>query len=110
MEIVRRVSSAPEAADRLARSGLAPLFARIYAARGIADASELDHTLVRLPGYASFRGMAAAAQRLSLAIERREPVLVVGDYDADGATASAVAMLGLRSMGAIVDFLVPNRF
>ena len=108
MEIARRV--VPDTAEALARAGLPPVLARIYAARGIAEASELEHSLARLPGFTSFRGMAAAAKRLGQAIERDERLLIVGDYDADGATASAVAVLGLRSMGARVDFLVPNRF
>src|SRR5439155_10692859 len=50
------------------------------------------------------------AVRLADAIERREKILIVADYDADGATACAVGMRGLAAMGAVVDFLVPNRF
>ena len=56
------------------------------------------------------KGIDAAATRLADAIARREKILIVADYDADGATACAVAVRGLAAMGAVVDFLVPNRF
>ena len=106
--IVRR--PIPEAHAALAASGIAPVLARIYAARGIAAASELDHSLKSLPDFRRFANVDAAAARLASAIGSRERIVVVGDYDADGATASAVAVRGLRAMGADVDFLVPNRF
>ena len=91
-------------------SGVPPVLARIYAARGIVAAAELDCSLKALPDYARLANIDAAAARLALAIERGERVLIVGDYDADGATASAVGVRGLRAMGANVGFLVPNRF
>ena len=56
------------------------------------------------------KGIDAAAARLADAIARRERIVIVADYDADGATACAVAVRGLAAMGAVVDFLVPNRF
>ncbi len=108
MEIVRR--TVPESARLLASSGLHPVLARVFAARGIATANELDRGLATLPGFATMKGIDAAAARLADAIARREKIVVVADYDADGATACAVAMRGLASMGAVVDFLVPNRF
>jgi single-stranded-DNA-specific exonuclease len=106
--IVRR--AIPDAHRSLLAHGLPPVLARIYAARGIADPRELDHSLAALPDFAPMANIDVAAARLAGAIERHERILVVADYDADGATACAVALLGLRAMGADVDFLVPNRF
>ena len=94
----------------LVAAGVSPLFARIYAARGVVDATELDHELARLPPFAALKGIAAAATRLADAIARAERVIIIADYDADGATACAVGMRGLGAMGARIDFLVPNRF
>ncbi len=108
MAIVRRPLAAAAAA--LERDGLSPVLARIYAARGIGSAAELDHSLRALPPFAALRGVDAAAARLARAIAERERMIIVADYDADGATACAVGVRGLRAFGADVDFLVPNRF
>ena len=106
--IVRRV--VPDAHARLAAAGVPPVLARIYAARGIASPDELDHALAALPTFASLRSIDDAAARLDTAIDAAERIVVVADYDADGATACAVAVLGLRALGANVDYVVPNRF
>lgn len=88
-----------------------PLLARIYAARGIADQAELGRQLKTLLPDAGLQGMSAAVERLSQAIAQQQRILIVGDFDCDGATSTAVAVLGLRMMGAQqVDYLVPNRF
>ena len=108
MTIVRREASAPSAS--LQAAGWPPVLARVYAARGIRDASELDHSLAALPNFATFANIDAAAERLAQAIAAHERIVIVADYDADGATACAVGVLGLRAMGANVGFLVPNRF
>ena len=84
--------------------------ARIFAARGVADAVQLDYGLARLLPFQQLKNAAAMAARLADAIARRESLLVVADYDADGATACAIAVKGLRLFGARVDFIVPNRF
>ncbi len=86
------------------------MLARIYAARGIADARELDHSLAALPDFRTLANIDAATERLAHAIAQRERIVIVADYDADGATGCAVGVRGLRAMGANVDFLVPNRF
>ena len=83
------------AAAALAAAGLSPVLARAYAARGIRAIGELDHALRALPPFASMRGIDAAAARLADAIARRERILIVADYDADGATACAVGVRGL---------------
>jgi len=106
--IVRR--PVPDSHRALLSHGVPPVLARLYAARGIVDARELDHSLAALPDFGRLANIDAAAERLALAIERHERILIVADYDADGATACAVAVRGLRAMGAEVAFLVPNRF
>src|SRR5437667_667551 len=97
-------------AGTLAAAGLHPVVARVLAGRGVASLADMETALSGLPSFGSLKGVAAATQRLAGAIEEREPILIVADYDADGATACAVAMLGLGALGARVDFLVPNRF
>jgi single-stranded-DNA-specific exonuclease len=106
--IVRR--PVPDASRALIEAGVAPVLARVYAARGIRSAAELDHALARLPAPASLKGIDAAAARLARAIAERERIVIVADYDADGATACAVGVIGLRALGGDVDFVVPNRF
>ena len=96
--IARRV--VPAHAATLAAAGVDRVLARLLAARGIVTADELDDGLACLPPYASLRGIDEAADRLVRAIVERERILVVADYDADGATACAVALRGLRAMGA----------
>ncbi|KAF1026736.1 MAG: Single-stranded-DNA-specific exonuclease RecJ [Pseudomonas sp.] len=90
---------------------LPPLLARLYAARGVQSAAELDKGLARLIPYQQLKGVEAAVDLLVDALERRQRILYVGDFDADGATASSVGVLALRMLGAAwVDYLVPNRF
>ena len=108
-QIVRRTVAPPSVAALLA-AGLSPILARVYASRGIGAASELDHALSALPPFGTLRGIAEAAARLARAIAARERIVVVADYDADGATACAVAVRGLSALGADVGFIVPNRF
>ena len=90
---------------------LPPLLTRLYAARGVRSAVELEKGLARLIPYQHLAGIDAAVALLVEALEQRRRVLIVGDFDADGATASCVGVLGLRMLGvAHVDYLVPNRF
>ncbi len=94
----------------LIAAGADPLLARLCAARAVASPQELDDKLAGLLPYHSLRHCEQAAQRLADAVVRGECILIVADYDADGATACAVGVQGLGQMGAKVDFLVPNRF
>lgn len=97
---------APELAARYPR-----FFAEALAARGIDSTDALDLSLSGLLSPRSLRGIDVAAERLGRAVIAGEPVLVVGDFDADGATGTALAVSVLRAFGAQrVDFLVPNRF
>jgi len=87
-----------------------PLLARIYSARGVVDERELTLTLNELLK-PTMKGMPEAASLLADAVVADARILIVGDFDADGATSSALAVLALKAMGAHqVDFLVPNRF
>ncbi|AGI25588.1 single-stranded-DNA-specific exonuclease RecJ [Pseudomonas sp. ATCC 13867] len=90
---------------------LPPLLTRLYAARGVQSAAELDKGLARLIPYQQLKGVDAAVELLVDALEKGQRILYVGDFDADGATASSVGVLALRMLGATwVDYLVPNRF
>ncbi|NRH28842.1 single-stranded-DNA-specific exonuclease RecJ [Pseudomonas sp. MS19] len=90
---------------------LPPLLTRLYAARGVQSVEELDKGLARLIPYQQLKGMDAAVELLVTALQQSERILIVGDFDADGATASTVGVLGLRLLGAAhVEYLVPNRF
>ena len=104
------LTPAPEpAGELLAR--YPRFFARALAARGVNSLSRLDLSLEHLHAPQSLRGIDVAAERLARAITQDEPVLIVGDFDADGATGTALAVSVLRAFGAKrVDYLVPNRF
>ncbi|HJV26372.1 MAG TPA: single-stranded-DNA-specific exonuclease RecJ [Aromatoleum sp.] len=98
------------AMQRLIDGGTHPLLARIYAARGITRREELDYGLKSLLPPDALKGTREAAQLLADAIEAGARMLIVADYDCDGATACAVGVRALRAFGADVGYLVPNRF
>ena len=100
----------PQLQSALQAAGANPLIAQLYAARNVADSSELNDSLKQLIPYTQLTNCTAAASRLADAIQSQQKILIIADYDADGATACSVAMKGLASMGAAVDFFVPNRF
>ncbi|HEY9036102.1 MAG TPA: single-stranded-DNA-specific exonuclease RecJ [Pseudomonadales bacterium] len=84
---------------------------RIYRLRGIRSAEALDCSLATLPSPDLLKGLSAALDLLEHAIVEQQSILIVGDYDADGATSTALAMLGFSAMGARhVDYLLPDRF
>ena len=107
--IASRPYSQPDA-SRLAASGLHPVLARIYAARGIQEMHQLEHELGALLPFTAMKNAEEMARLLADAIAAGKRLLIVADYDSDGATACAVAMRALREFGATVDYLVPNRF
>ncbi|MCK6386379.1 MAG: single-stranded-DNA-specific exonuclease RecJ [Zoogloea sp.] len=98
------------AVTRLIEAGTHPLLARIYAARGIESRDELDYSLKSLLPPARLKGVDDAARLLADAIEAGARMVIVADYDCDGATACAVGIRALRAFGADVGYLVPNRF
>ncbi len=106
--VTRPVDAAALAALRA--DGVAARLARLYAARGIASASALSHAVNALLAPTQLLHADSAARLLADAIAAKKKLLIVADYDADGATACALGLRALRAMGATVDYLVPNRF
>lgn len=96
--------------DDLTAQGINPLMAKLYAARGAVGKQDLASSLSEIIPPEQLTNASAMAKLLANGIAANKKILVIGDYDADGATATAVAVKGLKSMGANVDFLVPNRF
>ena len=105
---VRSVCS--DAFQILCQHDVNALLARLYASRGVTSPLELDNRLSSLHPFHDMLGCDLAARRLSEAVFKQEKILIIADYDADGATACAVAWRGLNTLGACVDFLVPDRF
>ena len=101
---------AADAIQTLTQNGVHPLLAQIYAARGIANEQQLATSLERLHAPATMLNLQRMGTLLADAIAENKKLLIVADYDADGATACAVGMRALRSMGADIAYLVPNRF
>lgn len=109
----RRFNTRPvpaAAQTALIQAGLSPLLARLLAARGVQAPQELDPALRGLLPPDTLEGNAQGARMLADAIAQQARMLVIGDYDCDGATGVATAVLGLRALGARADYLVPNRF
>jgi single-stranded-DNA-specific exonuclease len=100
----------PAALAALMSASVDPRMARLYAARGVALASDLDTQMSALLSPAQLAHVETAAEFLADAIATRKKMLIVADYDADGATACAVGMRALGAMGARIDFVVPDRF
>lgn len=96
---------------RLQAPGLHPVLERVYAARGIVDPAELEIGLAGLLPWHSLLGIEQAVDCLLPVVMSGKRLLIVGDFDVDGATSTALAIRALRMMGATrVDYLVPNRF
>ena len=106
LPIVRREVTGPSLS-----SDLHPVIDRIYRGRNIANMDDLENGLKGLTHFNVLKGMPQAAQILANAVVQNNRVIIVGDFDADGATSTSVCILALRAMGYHnVDFLVPNRF
>ena len=100
-------------ASWLQQSGLHPLLARLYAARGLQSPEELSLDLKQLLSPTELKDCLSTASLLADILEQKEPMLIVADYDCDGATACAVGVRGIRMLGGPetpIQFLVPNRF
>ena len=101
----------PETSLRtLLDSGYSPVLAKVFAARGIIETRQLDTSLAGLLPFDNLKNAGKMACLLADAIAAQKKLMVIADYDADGATACAVAVRGLRAFGAHIDFIVPNRF
>jgi len=107
-QIVRRSVNLAAASFDDARP---PILQRIYASRGVTTERQLDRSLSHLLSFHALKGIDDAVQLLVNALQQQQSILIVGDFDADGATSSAVAVKTLTDFGAKkVNFLVPNRF
>ena len=97
--------------QQLAQSDLPILLQRVYANRGVNDPADLELSIQNILPPVALKGTTEAAELLFDAIKNNKSIVIVGDYDADGATSTATAMQGLRSLGAQqLNYLVPNRF
>ncbi len=96
--------------QQLLDAGYPLALAKVFAARGITGSKQLDTALAGLLPFDNLKNAREMACLLADAIAARKRLLVIADYDADGATACAVAVRGLRAFGAQIDFIVPNRF
>ena len=99
-----------EIASLLTQTGVHPVLSRIYAARGVTSAIQLESELAGLLPLQQLKNVEQMATLLADAIAERKRLLIVADYDSDGATACAVGMRALREFGAQVEYIVPNRF
>jgi single-stranded-DNA-specific exonuclease len=102
----------PRAAYALEQAGVHPLLARLFAARGVRSADELDDGLAKLLPPTQLKGAAQAAQLLADALAACKTICIVADYDCDGATACALALRGLAMLGAApqtLHYVVPDR-
>ncbi len=100
----------PAALQHLLEQHCTPAMAKIFAARGITNQVQLDTSFAHLLPFTTLKNAQEMAKLLADAIADGKKLLVIADYDCDGATACAVAVRGLRAFGATVDFIVPNRF
>ena len=107
--LVRRASNARLALD-LEQKVQSALLARLFAQRGIVDQSEIDFSLGNLLPPDAMKGLTEAANVVASTIVNRQKIIIVGDFDADGATSTALMVHCLRACDADVDYLVPNRF
>ncbi len=107
IEIQRR----PEPDLSLLPDSLPPILKRIYLNRGVTDLEQLNKAAKALHSYQKLHGIDQAVELLYQAIQQQKRIIIVGDFDADGATSSALSVLALRMLGSRnVDYLVPNRF
>ncbi len=98
-------------AQSLAEVDLPPLLKKVFANRGITAVEQIEHSLEHLLSYRTLKGIEQAVACLYEALQLRQHILILGDFDADGATSSALAVSALQAFGAEkVSFLVPNRF
>jgi single-stranded-DNA-specific exonuclease len=96
--------------ESLIINGIHPKLAMLYSSRGIESLSNISYELKNLIAPASLLSSNSAAAFLASHIDKKNKIIIIGDYDADGATASACGVLGLKKFGADVSFIVPNRF
>jgi len=100
----KKILRRPQPADQLGwGQNLPPILRRLYAARGVQSDEQLQYTLKHLASPMQLRGIDRAVELLATAVVEKQKVMVLGDFDADGATSTAVAMLGLSMLGVPSD-------
>jgi len=108
---VVQISRRPNKDSQHLPDSLHPRLKQIYADRGVEDASQLERSAKALLHYNQLQGVEQAVSLLTQAIAKQQKIIIVGDFDADGATSTALCMLSLTAMGSVQhDYLVPNRF
>ena len=106
-----QISRRPNKDSQHLPDSLHPRLKQIYADRGVEDASQLERSAKALLHYNQLQGVEQAVSLLTQAIAKQQKIIIVGDFDADGATSTALCMLSLTAMGSVQhDYLVPNRF
>ena len=109
--IKKTIVQRPVSASGTELDGIDPLLQKIFIARGIKTLTELEHTFDNLPSPWVLSGMEEMVTQLIFALKNQQKIIIVADFDADGATSCAVAVKGLKMLGADnVDYIVPNRF
>jgi len=109
MKTIIQRRSLPDSLPKL--DNVAPLLQRIYAARQIKTTEEIDYSFSQLLPFDQLKGIDEAVRLLRAALETQQSILIVGDFDCDGATSTALAVKGLRDFGfSNINYLVPNRF
>lgn len=104
-------TASPESEATLVAAGVQPFLAKLYASRGVTGIADMDTRLSNLIHFNQLLNATEMGERLADAIDQQEKIIVVADYDADGATACSTAIKGLSMMGHTdVSFIVPNRF
>ena len=96
--------------DSLVSKGISPALSSLFASRDISSIDDIDYKLDKLLPPDLLKSVREASNLLIEKIDAKKKIIIIGDYDADGATATACGYLGLRKFGADVDFIVPNRF
>lgn len=105
------IKQRPQPAQSLDLPNMPEVLKRIFATRGITNEQQLDKQLQTLLSFTTLKGINEACLRLETALRSEQRILIIGDFDADGATSTAVAVTALRALGAkYVEYLVPNRF
>lgn len=108
---MKKITRRPPPALHQFSTDLHPALQRIYASRGVLSDAQIERSLKHLLSPRLLKGLPEALALLRNALQQQKKILIVGDFDADGATSSALAVLALRALGARqVDYLVPNRF
>ncbi|MGR9086262.1 MAG: single-stranded-DNA-specific exonuclease RecJ [Gammaproteobacteria bacterium] len=109
--VKKTITTRPAVHKRAAFDSIHPVLERIFLTRGASSLDDLDRTLTKLPSPSMLTGMETMVAHLVTALEKRQRITVIADFDADGATSCAVALRGLKTLGAgEVGFVVPNRF